>query len=613
MANLTAISSFGIDMFDWQEWGFDQYLSSSKSHYEYQSHDGNIIRVSGTEFSYDKNGEPTGGTVTTVSVFNPKTGVEIASVVLGDASLTELAADDFSSFWNVLLAGDDTIVTGHQDDNIGAFAGNDIVLAGGGDDDIFGGAGDDNLFGENGDDTVYGGTGDDTIVFNPGQGNDRIFGGAGNDTVVTHGVTTILGDSVRIERIAAADPEVRGPGGLKAAGGGARDSVAYTKDGAVARNTDFAATTDPQAFGDYAEFSSTTQSQTFGPYTDFSATADPQSSEDYNVLLEVGTSFGGATGGEVERTEAEISGVETIEVLTGDLNDSLTVEGLAGTSLENGHIIYDGGAGSDNLTALNTGTAITYQWRYEEGEGLPGGGLVKFGHSDQDTVHLIDEAHEGISITMSLNFVDALEIVTGVTGAPFSQELTVLNAERLDFDFGSGGDRVIINEDLADGYGGIIDINFGDGENLLDVYGHDGRIEAIGGNDNNSYYSGGGDDLLVGGNYHDEIFGGAGDDEIYGGGDFDEIAGGAGNDNLWGGEDGDRFFFEQGSGTDTIHDFVAGEAGNDVLDFLSLDTSIAELEISQVDQDTHVTTQFGDTVILLNVTASDLNSGDFLF
>ena len=583
MANLTAVSAFGIDMFDWQQWGFDQYLSSSNSHYEYQSHDGNVIRVSGTDFSYDKNGDPTGGTVTTVSVFNPKTGVEIASVVLGDASLAELAVDDFSSFWNVLLAGDDTIVTGHQDDNIGAFAGNDIVLAGGGDDSIFGGAGDDMLFGENGDDTVYGGSGDDTVVFNPDQGNDRIFGGSGNDTVVTHGVATILGDSISIDRVAAEDVGIEGPGGLKAASGGARETLAFTKDGAANRSTDFTAKPDPQASGDY------------------------------NVVLEVGTTFGGATGGEVERTEAVISGVETIEVISGDLNDDLFVESLAGTDLADGRIIYNGGAGEDDLFASDTGTAVTYLWQYEEGEGIPGGGRAYFGSSGEDTVHLVDNAHEGINITMGLNFANTLEIVSGVTGAPFSQELSVWDAELLDFDFGSGNDQVVINEDLAAGYTGLIDIDFGDGENLLDVYGHDGRIEAVGGDGNNSYYSGGGDDLLIGGGYHDEIFGGAGDDEIYGGGDFDEISGGEGDDNLWGGEDGDRFLFEQGSGTDTIHDFVAGDAGNDVLDFLSLGTSMAELEITQVDQNTHVTTQFGDTVILQNVAASDLNSGDFLF
>ena len=583
MANLTAVSAFGIDMFDWQEWGFDQFLSSSKAHYEYQSHHGNIIRVSGSEFSYDKNGNPTGGTVSTVSVFDPKTGVEIASVVLADASLTDLAADDFGSFWEVLLAGDDTIVTGHQADYIGAFDGNDIVLAGGGDDSIFGGAGDDMLFGENGDDTVFGGTGDDTIIFNPDQGNDRIYGGSGNDTVVTHGVTTILGDSIHIERVAAEDVDFRGPDGLKTPGGGARETLAHTKDGAATRSTDFAAAPDPQA------------------------------SEAYNVWLEVGTTFGGATGGEVDRTEAVISGVETIEVRSGDNNDNLFVETLGGTSLADGRIIYDGGAGEDDLFAANTATATTYVWQYEEGAGHPGGGKLYFGSSSEDTVHLVDNAHEGINISLGLtSFTDTFEIISGVTGAPFSEGLRVWDAEHLDLDFGSGDDSVIITEDLAAGYDGTIDINFGDGENLLDVYGHVGRIEAIGGAGNNSYYSGGGDDLLIGGDDHDEIFGGAGDDHIYGGGSFDEIGGGEGDDHLWGGEDGDRFFFEQGSGTDTIYDFVAGKEGNDVLDFLSLGITKVGLEITQVDQDTHVTTQFGDTVILQNVVATDLNSGDFL-
>ena len=584
MANLTAVSAFGIDMFDWEEWGFDQLLSSSKSHYEYQSHDGNIVRVSGTEFAYDSNGEPTGGTVTTVSVFDPKTGVEIASIVLADAPLVDLAADDFSSFWEVLLQGDDTIVTGHQADYIGAHAGNDIVLAGGGDDNIFGGAGDDRLYGESGEDTVFGGSGDDTIVFNPDQGNDRIYGGAGNDTVVTHGVTTILGDSISIERVAAADAEFRGPGDLKNPGDGVRGTLAHDKDGGATRSKDFAAAPDTQA------------------------------SEDYNVLLEVGTTFGGATGGEVERTEALISSVETIEVRSGDLNDVLYVDSLGGTALADGRIIYEGGAGDDDLFAAETATATTYVWQFEEGAGHPGGGKLYFGSSNEDTVHVVDNAHEGVHISLGLTaFTDTFEIISGVTGAPFSEGLSVFDAEHVDFDLGSGDDQVFIGEDLADGYGGTIEIDFGDGENLLTVFGHDGRIEAIGGADHNSLSSGGGDDLLVGGDDHDEIFGGAGDDEIRGGAAFDEIGGGAGDDHLWGGEDGDRFFFEQGSGTDTIYDFAAGKEGNDVLDFISLNTSESELQITQVENDTHITTHFGDTVILQNVVASDLNSGDFFF
>ena len=548
MANLSAIGAFGIDMFDWQEWGFDQFLSSSKTHYEYRSHENHTVRITGTEFAYDEKGNPIGGTVAAISIIDAKTGNEIASLVLGDASLVDLAANDFNSIWEILLQGDDVIITGNQQDFVSGHEGNDFIHTGGGIDAVFGGAGDDIVNGGGGDDTVFGDDGDDTIIFDPQQGDDRIYGGNGADTVVTNGLLTEQNfpDIINIEKIFGSEP------------------------------------------------------------------SSPE--EDFNVLLEVGSKTNSGIPGEPGRFAAELSGVETIEVNSGDDGDNLHVYSLTGTSLENGHIIYDGGAGKDDLFATETSTDITYLWRFAEGEGHAGAGNVRFGSGDQDTIHLVDETNEVNDITLEQNSTTGLKITSGITGSPFDEYLTVLDVENLVFDFGDGDNSLVIEENLAPNYNGVVQIDFGDGINVLDVVGHEGRVEAIGGDDHNGFFSGDGDDLLVGGAADDDIGGGAGDDEIYGGASSDQIEAGAGDDHIWGGDDGDHFIFREGSGTDTIYDFEAGKEGHDILDFTSIEfNKKAPLQIEQVHADTHITTPFGDTVILQNVATTDLHIGDILY
>jgi Ca2+-binding RTX toxin-like protein len=98
-------------------------------------------------------------------------------------------------------AGDDTIITGDDDDSILGGAGNDTIDAGFDDDTIHGGGGDDFIVGGEGADEIDGGAGNDTIYggldpsfpdsFNipdtadllPDNGTDTIHGGSGDDTI----------------------------------------------------------------------------------------------------------------------------------------------------------------------------------------------------------------------------------------------------------------------------------------------------------------------------------------------------------------------------------------------------------------------------------------------
>ena len=195
MANLTGTNNDGIDIWDPNQWDFDSLISASETIYEYETPDGNTVQIIGSGFTYDEQGNPIGGTVQAMQIHEPG-GDQIASLVLGDAPFADLAADDFDNFWEVLLANDDVVVTGHLADIVSGNAGDDLIWGGGGDDTIFGGADNDTLNGENGDDKVYGGAGDDTIIFNVEQGDDRIFGGSGQDTVVHNGLTSDWGDII---------------------------------------------------------------------------------------------------------------------------------------------------------------------------------------------------------------------------------------------------------------------------------------------------------------------------------------------------------------------------------------------------------------------------------
>ena len=76
-----------------------------------------------------------------------------------------------------------------------------------------------------------------------------------------------------------------------------------------------------------------------------------------------------------------------------------------------------------------------------------------------------------------------------------------------------------------------------------------------------------GADILVGTNGDDTIFGGNGNDSIAGDGGNDVIIGGAGNDFIYGDAGADTFVFTEGSGFNTVNDFVSGTDRIDVSEF----------------------------------------------
>ena len=114
----------------------------------------------------------------------------------------------------------------------------------------------------------------------------------------------------------------------------------------------------------------------------------------------------------------------------------------------------------------------------------------------------------------------------------------------------------------------------------------------------------------------DIITGSGGDDAIQGGSGNDVITGGAGDDLLFGGSGDDLFVFGQGDGGDTIADFTAGSGTDDTLDisaFNFADLSAVQAATTTTGTDSVIQLDADDSITLLGVRSSDLDSDDFLF
>jgi Ca2+-binding RTX toxin-like protein len=126
------------------------------------------------------------------------------------------------------------------------------------------------------------------------------------------------------------------------------------------------------------------------------------------------------------------------------------------------------------------------------------------------------------------------------------------------------------------------------------VYGGSGKDLISTGKGADTVYGGSGDDRLNGGDQNDNIYGDRGIDVINGGAHNDNITGGLGNDILTGGGGSDIFYFNLGSGVDTITDFTQGQ-----------DKTYLGVEILRTLPDTHQG-DYDIGAVLVNVSAGGL-------
>ncbi|MFY0308809.1 CAP domain-containing protein [Leisingera sp. D0M16] len=145
--------------------------------------------------------------------------------------------------------------------------------------------------------------------------------------------------------------------------------------------------------------------------------------------------------------------------------------------------------------------------------------------------------------------------------------------------------------------------------------GMDGQDTLLGGSYGDTLSGGNGDDRLRGYNGADRLFGNNGKDKLWGGGGADTLDGGAGNDWMAGRGGGDLFVFS--SGKDTVADFDPLASGERIdLRAAGGITSFGDLmnnHTSQTARGLLITDNDGDSMLLRDITAQDLSSGDFLF
>ena len=186
-------------------------------------------------------------------------------------------------------------------------------------------------------------------------------------------------------------------------------------------------------------------------------------------------------------------------------------------------------------------------------------------------------------------------------------------------DGGSGNDKAVINASgglsiTIGSWVGVERINGYTGSDNIDATGSSENLVFDGREANDTLIGGDGQDTFYAGTGTDSVFGGAGNDALIGGADADTLNGGTGDDFLLGQAGADVFVFDDGFGVDIVKDFTDG---SDRLDFTlhSAVTSISDLVVAADGTDTRITLVAGgsDQILLVDVTSTDIDAGDFLF
>jgi predicted extracellular nuclease len=175
-----------------------------------------------------------------------------------------------------------------------------------------------------------------------------------------------------------------------------------------------------------------------------------------------------------------------------------------------------------------------------------------------------------------------------------------------------------LGDDEIDGKSGNDVINGNDGNDRIDggsgndvLAGGRGHDELDGGSGDDELDGGVGNDALQGDSGNDVLKGGAGNDHLDGGSGNDRLDGGIGNDELAGGSGSDLFVFQANFGQDVITDFDR----NDVIVFDDLFGSFAAVQAAshQVGNDTVITLDADNSIVLEDVSLQSLSASDFLF
>jgi len=220
--------------------------------------EGQIIAFSGTGFTYDSLGYPTGGLVTALQVsYQGQLVYQVSGFSTPVTSWVTWANNgDTLGALTTVLGGDDVVQGSLGNDTLAAFSGNDSISGGAGNDlllggpsvngsatgndSISGGVGDDTLGstagvnvlrGDDGHDSIVGGSGFDDI--NGNMGNDTASGGGGQDWVVGGKDNDSLSGGAEYDVMNGnlGNDTVHGDGGNDVVRGGQDNDVVFGDDG----------------------------------------------------------------------------------------------------------------------------------------------------------------------------------------------------------------------------------------------------------------------------------------------------------------------------------------------------------------------------------------------
>jgi Ca2+-binding RTX toxin-like protein len=423
--------------------------------------------------------------------------------------------------------GNDTLTGGSGNDQLFGGAGNDILLGKGGNDLLFGGDGNDTLTGGAGDDQVFGQGGNDRMIWNPGDGTDLFEGGDGTDTAEVNGgngseqfTITANGSRVRFDRISPApfsldigtteNLVVNANGGddTITAGNGLAGLISLTLDGGAGNDTITGGDGNDTLIGgdgndvvnggrgnDTALLGTGDDTFVWNP-GDGSDTVEGQDGTDTLVFngANVNEKIDIAANGhrarftrDVANITMDLNGIEHIQFTARGGADTITVENLAGTDVNQVAIDLAGTPGS----GVGDGAADT---------------VIVNGTNGKDTVQVT-----GSGSSVSVAGLPALVTITGSEGA---NDQLVINT--------LGGDDVITAAGLP---AGTVQLTIDAGAGNDTITGGDGNDTLIGGDGNDTVIGGRGNDVALLGNGNDTFVWNPGDGS-------DTVEGQAGTDTL---------------------------------------------------------------------------------
>ena len=624
--------------------GYDKYYLTSGQPFSIIQDNTSLNRLYLDGISYDPNeaGNYVYDFGSYLEIYDPST-FDTFAYIYGNGDFGALVFDNTTTvmiddllnssnpYLHVVSANADYITAHPNGSTLDLLGGDDYFYGSSSADYAEGGAGADRLYGYGGDDVLYGGDGDDIITGN--DGNDLISDGLGDDSL--------------------------------SGGNGADEFVITSEANASDTINDFDPSVDTLnlsnfsgVFTDWADFQSAlTQSGTHTvvslgsgqTLTLFNVTSSTLSLNNVIGLGDFGLPHAVNNGGNInedtiltlttsmldgyDRNSADNELVFTINAATSQgtlkldgvtlaVNDTFTV-----LDIMSGIVTYTPDAeynGSDSFDfTLSDGTYTLAQDSFDievnAVNDLPT--LSNIGASvDEDTV-----------LTLTPSMLDGSDVDNTDTELTFTVNASpsngILKLDGVDL---AANDTFtvqdIINGDVTytptTSYTGSdsFDFTLSDGIASLSQDSFTITVNAVGpnlinGTSGNDTLTGTADaDEINGLDGNDYIVGAAGDDVLNGGDGSDLIEGNAGSDTMTGGAGADSFVITLDNGsTDTITDFnVSGET-IDLTQFNGVFDSFSELQaaMTQVGSDTHIDLGGSQTLVLENITSSNLVDTNF--